>query len=484
MSLWLSLSPILLASAGAILGLAFDAFDRRGLAIGVVSAGLLAAGVVSGWLAIVYSPTLINVTNMAVGRGYSAISAVVFLIAAITLVGGSKVLADASTGGQVAVLTALLAAASSLMASTLDLLIVIIALEAIAMISYALVSARRQRRSDEAAMKYFIQGAVATGFALYALSIIFGLFSGSVFLPEIAKSLTGAGRPALVAMALLMGMYAFKLSAFPFHSWAPDAYETATPSVTAFMGTAPKLAILASLMLVFPMIGFSAEEFATSGFFLFALLATASIVFGNFTGLKQTSFTRMLAYSGIAQVGYALVGAAAAFLLPQRTGFAVLVAGLAYAVAAAGAFMGAQAVRSAMPTWDGTVAGLAGVGRKRPALSAALTVMMLSLTGIPLTAGFWGKFLAFGDAATAGHAWLAAVGLLGSVVSFGYYGGVIRSMYLEEPSVVETDSAPAGATPDMKAEWATIVLAVCVLAIGVLPFFYGLSFLSSVLALF
>lgn len=479
MSLWLGLSPMLLALGGAIVAMVFDGAGKRSLAVAGGSMFLFAAAVVSAWLGFNADLALLDGVAIAVGKGYSMVSAAVYLVAAITLIGGSTYLAEARFGGQVAALTSLLAAASSLLASSLDLLLVIIALETIAILSYALVSVSRSRRGDEAAMKYFIQGAVATGFALYAFSILFALYGGSTYLPQIAGAAGEmAGSAALLAMVLLVGMYAYKLSAFPLHSWAPDAYETAPASVTAFMGTAPKLAVLASLMLVFPLMGFSAEGFSTAGYFVLALLAVASILFGNLTGLKQTSFTRMLAYSGIAQMGYALVGASAMFAAAgNRTAFSVLIMGIAYAVAAAGAFMGAHAVSAALPAWDGSVAGLAGIGRKRPLLAAAMTVMMLSLTGIPLFAGFWGKFLAFADAVVTGNIWLAVIGMLGSVISFGYYGNVIRSMYLEEPAAlpelsVGADTLAEG-TPDTVAESATIVLALLVIGIGILPLFAG-----------
>lgn len=479
MSLWLGLSPMLLALAGAIAAMAFDGAGKRSAAVTFGSMFLFSAAVVSGWLGFNADLALLDGVAVAVGKGYSMVSMVVYLIAAITLLGGSTYLAEVPFGGQVAALTSLLAAASALLASSLDLLLVIIALETIAILSYALVSVSRSRRGDEAAMKYFIQGAVATGFALYAFSILFALYGGSAFLPEIAGTAGElAGPAALLAMVLLMGMYAYKLGAFPFHSWAPDAYETAVPSVTAFMGTAPKLAVLTSLMLVFPLLGFSAQGFSTAGYFVLALLAVASILFGNLTGLKQTSFTRMLAYSGIAQMGYALVGASAMFAASgARNAFAVIVAGIAYSIGAAGAFMGAQAVRAALPAWDGSVAGLAGIGRKRPLLAAAMAVMMLSLTGIPLFAGFWGKFLAFADAIVTGNTWLAVIGMLGSVISFGYYGNVIRAMYLEEPAALPEFSVGADklaeGTPDTVAESATIVLALLVIVIGILPLFAG-----------
>ena len=487
MSIFTALLPMIVALGGAVLTLAADGFGKRSAAVALAVAGLLGAGAVAASMAVGSGVTEVPGLPLAVGAGYSAVSAFVYLLAAVVLVGGSKVLGDRSNGGEIAALTVLLALASSVMVAARDLLIVTVALETIAIVSYALVSVARTRRADEAAMKYFVQGAVATGFLLYAVSLIFGLYGGDLSLSGMMTALAeGPARPALIALALLLMTYAFKLSAFPFHSWAPDAYETAIPSVTAFMGTAPKLAVLGSLMTVLPLIGFSDGSFATTGFFLVALLAVASIVFGNFTGLKQARFTRMLAYSGIAQVGYALVGAAAVFLLPvaDRSAYGVLAAGGAYALAAAGAFMGAQAMHATVPGWDGSIAGVAGLGRRRPMLGAALVVLMLSLTGIPLTAGFWGKFLVFSDAVAAGHAWLAVVGMIGSVVSFGYYGNVMRVMYLDEPArlpAVSVGAEKSAGAADPMAEFAVAALALLVLALGVLPFLLGFDFLGKIL---
>jgi NADH-quinone oxidoreductase subunit N len=228
---------------------------------------------------------------------------------------------------------------------------------------------------------------------------------------------------------------------------------------------------------------------------LVGVLAAASIVFGNLGALRQSSFRRMLGYSGIAQVGYALV----ALTGPAHTTAALPVFAATYALGAGGAFLIAEAAGEGS-VWDGSIAQLAGLGRRRPALAAALTVCLLSLTGIPLTAGFVGKFLAFGAAVAGGYVWLAVLGVIGSVVSFGYYGSVLRAVYLDD--IAETPEAAsaavqaqgdeldggvgellprsvgakaAGEVPQEGPAWPAVVLALCVVAAGVAPLFSGSS---------
>ena len=490
MNPWLAFLPLWLALGGAVLALAADAFERPRVGVGAATLALVAAAGTAGWMAFALDPQPVF-GLFAVGRGFSGIPAVIYAVAAAALLGGAGALEDSRNAGQVAALTAFSASAAALLPTSLDLLVTVIALEAVALTAYGLVSSAGSRRSDEAAMKYFLQGAVATGLTVYALSVLFGLYGGQLYLPSLGQALAvSGGRPALTALALLLAAFAFKLGAFPFHSWAPDAYETAAPPTAAFIATAPKLGALAAAVMVFPGLVFGDPQFGESAVALFAALAIASVVFGNLVGLKQISYARMLAYSGIAQVGYALVGFAALHRLSSGgggTSSGIVVLGAAYTVAAAGAFLGAQAIRAFMPDWDGTVAGLAGLGQGRPALAASLAVCLLSLTGIPLTAGFWGKFLVFGDAVASDMAWLAILGVMGSVVSFGYYGGVIHAMYLEDAPVLLPVGVGAARAedgrPDVLAEWVVAALALVVLAIGVVPLFTGLEFLGRFLSL-
>jgi NADH-quinone oxidoreductase subunit N len=193
-------------------------------------------------------------------------------------------------------------------------------------------------------------------------------------------------------------------------------------------------------------------------------------VYGNFAALKQSSFTRMLAYSGIAQVGYALIGVTAG------AGWSTMLLVAVYAPAALGCFLVAQALADERPEWDGSIEGMTGLARTRPGLAIALAVFMLSLTGVPIFAGFWGKLGVFVAAAGSGWLWLAILGAIGSVVSFGYYGGVLRSVFLGEGE----DRAPAPGTRDPAAA-AAVVLAALVVAAGLVPLFIGSGSLLRIL---
>jgi NADH-quinone oxidoreductase subunit N len=489
---WLLLSPILVACASALAALIADALVSPRAAVLTAAVGLTGSAVLS---ALVVPRGIASVFDvLALGGTPSAVGAVSFGIAALVLLAGRR-RATWPHAGQIAALVAFSAAASAALAGVFDLGVFVVLIELVSLAGYALVASARTTRSYEAAMKYFVQGAVATGLLAYGIAVLFGSFGGgSLRYGDLAKAVAAApGSPAVTtAIVLLLAGLAFKLGAFPFHSWAPDAYETAPPFVAAYLATVPKLAaLLATVMLLL-------NVFAGPGAMavwqpLVAGLAVASIVFGNLGALKQTSFRRMLAYSGIAQVGYALV-AVAAGVAPV-----ILLFGLLYAVAATGAFLAAEAAGEGA-AWDGTIAGLAGLGRRRPLLGASLAVCLLSLTGIPLTAGFWGKFLVFSAAAGTNLLWLAIVGVIGSVVSFGYYGGVLRAVYLDdtaeapepeplgrtEPALEEVVELAPRSVGAMAADdggepagaggsWAVAVIAALILIAGIAPLFGGLA---------
>jgi NADH-quinone oxidoreductase subunit N len=260
------------------------------------------------------------------------------------------------------------------------------------------------------------------------------------------------------------------------------------------MATVPKIGAVTAALLVFSV------AFGAAGTdrlpLMWTLLAGGSIVVGNLVALRQTSYTRMLGYSGIAQIGYVLVGFAAS----SATASAVLVLISAYGFAASAAFLGAEAVAVCHPDWDGSIAGMAGMGRTRPILGIALTVAMFSLTGMPLTLGFWGKLGVFGPAVASGDTMLvsiAAVGILGSVVSFGYYGGVLRTLFFETPAEEESPGSGEGDTLAAQeahahavgggqrvnvAEAVAAAIGAFVLVLGVYPLFEGLDWLMGLFA--
>jgi NADH-quinone oxidoreductase subunit N len=459
--------PVLAGVLGAVAALALDAWDKRRAA-----AYAAAAGLVIGALWTAYTVSVLPLLNGFVAGG-TVIACL--LVPAVVLVGGARALGEQRSGGRLAALAALAACASAVLASAIDLMIVLLGVETLALCGYGIVALGGGARSREAAMKWFIQGAVATALLVAGVAVLLSATGGSLSYPTIAAAADSATRgassalPFAVGLTLVLAALAFKAGAFPFHSWAPDAYETAPPLGAAVLASAGKIGAISAIAWI-AAAGMGVQTPALPQVSV-AALAAGSIVFGNMAALRQRSFARLIAYSGIAQVGYALAGLPAlAKPLVGAIPAAMLFASL-YGVAAAASFLFVEAVRERDPGWDGSIAELAGLSRRSPALAVSLAVIMFSLTGIPLTAGFWGKLLLFGAAALGGWMWLAVVGVLGSVVSFGYYGAVLRAAFFDDSSQ-ETVRERGKAGP---ATGATVVLAVVLLILGVMPLFTGLG---------
>ena len=461
-------SPLLAGLLTVLLVLAVDTVGRSA-AIWVGALGLLVSATVSLWSGLVHDGDWVFGGALAVGGRTAYVAAFLYLLSALFVAGGSKSLIASRSGGQVAALIGFSTVASIVLASSRDLALTVLSLETVALTGYALVASGNRRRSDEASMKYFVQGAIMTGILLYGSAVLFGVYGVGVRYDELAMGVSTAqtAGPILLVLAAMTSAVSFKMSAFPFHSWAPDAFETAPSTPAATLASIPKIAAILMAIVLFG--GVFLRHFETWTV-MFATVAVASIAFGNLAALKQASYQRMLAYSGIAQAGYAFAGFVA--LIPSGPTWIKLFAAT-YALGVAGAFLAADAVRETREDWDGSIEGLAGLASERPLLAAAIGTCLLSLTGIPLTAGFWGKFWVFLTAANAGWEWLAAVGFVGSVISFGYYGAVLRAMYLDSPGnsrattpATETDGGSPG-----PATFVTAILALAVLAVGLFPLF-------------
>ena len=329
------------------------------------------------------------------------------------------------------------------------------------------------------------------GLCLGGLAILFAEVNGlsAVF----ARS--GLYSVAMTGIVALLAALVFKAGAAPFHSWAPDVYENAAPELTAFLATGPKVAALTALTIVLELVASdtTASTVSVHGTtaiaLIVAVMAVASVTIGSLVALRQRSYTRMLAYAGIAQVGYALIGAST-LINPAAAVFFVST----YALATVGTFLAAAAFRQVDPGWDGSIAGLAGMGRKAPALCGALALLLMSLAGIPPLLGFWGKLVVFGgvllQASTAFEAgltmvgWMSAiaasVGIVGSIVSLGYYGAVLRALYLTPVATVES-AHPVEIDADTTARGGAIavvivvLIAVAVVLLGVLPLLWGVT---------
>ncbi|MBW2056794.1 MAG: NADH-quinone oxidoreductase subunit N [Deltaproteobacteria bacterium] len=317
-----------------------------------------------------------------------------------------------------------------LMAAGTNLLTIFLGLETMSISIYVLAGIlRRDPRSVESAMKYFILGAFATGFFLYGAALLYGS-TGSFGLKEIASYLSTRGTEArspmlIIGIALLTIGFGFKIATVPFHMWTPDVYEGAPTSITAFMATGVKAAAFAGLIRVF----FSAlGPFQPDWTAIMWLLSVATMTLGNIVAVSQSNIKRMLAYSSIAHAGYILVAFTAGNALGTSS---ILFYLLAYAFMNIGAFtvvilLGKKGEENTL------IADYAGIGFKYPLLAAAMTIFMLSMAGIPPLAGFMGKFYIFSAAVKAKFYWLAVIGVLNSALSVYYYLRVTVLMYFRE----------------------------------------------------
>jgi NADH-quinone oxidoreductase subunit N len=348
-----------------------------------------------------------------------------------------------------------------LMAMASDLLVIFLALEVLSLAVYVLTGIRRDVPiATEAAFKYFLLGAFSSAFFLYGIAFAYGV-TGSTRLDRIGSVMAAqAMSPTplqLLAMALLLIGFAFKVSAVPFHMWTPDAYEGAPSSVTGFMSTGVKAAAFAAFARVF----LSALE-PLRGQWSGALqaIAIATMVLGTVVGVAQSNIKRMLAYSSIAHAGYLLVALISANDVGKG---AILFYLLTYAITNLGAF----GVIGLLERADGTgdqISDYAGLWYSRPGLAALMTIFLLSLGGFPPLAGFIGKWYVFTAAMKAGYTWLAIVGVLTSVISVFFYLRVVVMMYMT--STTSTLAIPP--TPRI-AGAALIVSAILVFYLGILP---------------
>jgi NADH-quinone oxidoreductase subunit N len=298
---------------------------------------------------------------------------------------------------------------------------------------------RDNLRSSEAGLKYFVLGAVASGMLLYGCSMVYG-FSGTTSFGELEALLRGMPSGE-ISIGLVVGLVfvaaglAFKVSAVPFHMWTPDVYEGAPSPVTAFFSVAPKIAAIALLLRV--MMGPFAALFDQWQQIVF-LLAVASMILGAFGAIGQRNIKRLMAYSSIGHVGYALVGLAAG----TEAGINGVVIYMAIYLAMGAGTWGCILAMRRQEHMVEQIDELAGLSRNNPPMALALGIFMFSMAGIPPLAGFFGKFYVFMAAVDAGLYTLAVVGVLTSVIGAFYYLRVVKIMYFDDP--VERFDKPAG----------------------------------------
>ena len=328
-----------------------------------------------------------------------------------------------------------------------NLIMLFVGVEILSVAMYVLTgSDKRNLRSNEAALKYFLMGAFATGIMLFGMALLYGA-TGSFTIAGIgAYAANQQGLSLLLYVGLLMLLIGllFKVSAAPFHFWTPDVYDGAPSIFTAYMSTVVKTAGFAALFRLL-----SVSFAGVYGFWwtILAIIAAMTLVIGNVTAVYQNSFKRMMAYSSISHAGYLLIGLAA---LGTQTKQAIVFYSLAYSVATISAFGVLLLVSQQRSTQTITSEGVLtenfdsfnGLARKNPLLGFTMAVSMLSLAGIPLTAGFWGKFYMFSTAVERGQIWLLVVAVLMSAVGIYYYFRVIIAMYFRDGATETIQVAP------------------------------------------
>jgi NADH-quinone oxidoreductase subunit N len=380
--------------------------------------------------------------GLFVGDSFAAFAKVLIYIgAAAALVAASGWFTrDRDYRAEYPVLILLSSVGMGMMVSAGDLLTLYVGLELQSLSAYVLASfQRRDNRSAEAGLKYFVLGALASGILLYGVSLLYG-FTGSTLFGEIHASLgrDGVSTGELFGIVFVMAGIAFKVSAVPFHMWTPDVYEGAPTPVTAFFASAPKVAAMALLTRV------AVEAMGPATFEwrqIVIFMALASTILGGVAAIGQPNIKRLLAYSSINNVGFALIGLAAA----TREGVASVLFYMAvYTAMTLGSFLIVLRMRDTEGRPVEGVASLSGLSTTRPWLAAGMAIFMFSLAGVPPLFGFWPKFLVFDAAVGAGLTWLAAVGIATSVISAFYYLKIVKTMYFDDPAPAygETDDLP------------------------------------------
>jgi NADH-quinone oxidoreductase subunit N len=336
-----------------------------------------------------------------------------------------------------------------LLSSATDIVMLYLSLELVSIPSYMLAGyLKGKERSTEAAMKYVVFGATASGVMIYGFSLLFGM-TGSTQIVEIGRALASgkAVLPVILAAVMVAVGFGYKIAAVPFHMWSPDVYEGAPTPATAFFSVAPKAAGFAVLVRFYYTV-FAGPD-AAAGMWritstmdwplLFAGLSAVTMTVGNLVAVKQSNVKRLLAYSSIAHAGYMLMG----FVLLSSAGIeAILFYLVVYLFMNLGAFYVVVLVSNATRGGE-DISDFTGLGSRAPFAAVALAIFLFSLTGIPPFSGFIGKVYLFAEVIHRGVYWLAVVAALNSVVSLYYYARIVRAMFLQEPKDASVIPVPA-----------------------------------------
>jgi len=453
--------PEVLLSVGGMLVLLLGISPSRLESVTVLSLGLLGA---AAWLVLRGAEGTVF-AGMFVADAYGNFFKMIFLLNAFlaTLVSGRYLEARGERQGEYYAMLLFSTVGMMVMASAADLVSLYLGLELMALSTYVLAGhLRTDPRSNESALKYFLLGAFSSAFLLYAISLVYGL-TGTTNLAGVSAYIARSGlaeNPVMtVGLFLFVVAFGFKIAAVPFHMWAPDVYEGAATPVTAFMSVGPKAAGFAVMARVF-LEGLGPLRVDWTA--VLAVLAILTMAVGNVLALSQTNIKRMLAYSSVAHAGYALIG----LITGNAEGVAAM---MNYLMIYAFMNVGAFAVVIHLDR-DGVAADrldqYRGLSRRHPVAALVMLLFMFSLTGIPPTAGFVGKFYLFLGAVRAGHTALVVSAALFSVVSAYFYLRVVRIMYMEPVEAEEETPAPG---PSRAVRAVLAISAVAVLGIGLYP---------------
>jgi NADH-quinone oxidoreductase subunit N len=426
------LLPELILSIGAVALMVASAFaGRRGSTwISWLSVALLAAATVALIGAPSHAGPIFDGTVSA-DLFASFGKAIMFPAAAVAIIAAHGWFEKGREhASEYAVLILFSAVGMSVMVSATSLISLYVGLELLSLSSYVLAAYHRtDERSAEAGLKYFVLGALASGILLYGISLLYG-FTGTTSFTGVAAAF-GRGAPSLgllFGLVFLLAGLAFKISAVPFHMWTPDVYEGAPTPVTTFFASAPKVAaVLLSVRVCIEGLGPATDAWRQ----IVVFAALASIFLGAIAAYGQTNIKRLLAYSSINNVGFALIGLAAG---GAQGASAVLFYMTVYVVMTVGAFLCVLWMRDAEGRPVEDIASLSGLSQSRPAFAAALAIFMFSLAGVPPLFGFWPKLLVFNAAVHSGLVALAVVGILGAVIGAYYYLKIVKVMYMDEPA--------------------------------------------------
>ncbi len=428
---FMMIAPELVLTAGALIVLMIAAFAGD------------TASRISNWIAVATLALAAIALRTVTGEGGLAFSGtfqadafshfakiVIYAASAVSILIAPRFFSsDGPMRAEYAALILFASVGMGIMVSATDLISLYIGLELNSLAAYVLASfMRKDDRSTEAGLKYFVLGALASGILLYGMSLLYG-FTGTTEFAGIANAFAAEKNAGLLfGLVFVLAGLSFKISAVPFHMWTPDVYEGAPTPVTAFFASAPKVASVALLTrVVIEALGPGKFDWQQ----IIMVIAILSTILGAVAAVRQTNIKRLLAYSSINNVGFALIGLAAG----NEAGVsAVLVYMAVYAATTLGAFICVLQMRRADGEYVEDIQSLAGLNKNRPWLAFAFAVFMFSMAGVPPMFGFWPKLLVFNAAVSAGLMPLAVIGVLAAVVGAFYYLKIVKTMYFDEPT--------------------------------------------------